>query len=129
MACTYDLTTDIGKVRLHIGDSDCSANQFEDAELQVFLDQASGEGMAGSAMVWAASGLALIAWAVELAREDELVKTGSWTGDRRDVAGKMNAKAKEYLDLAGFDPARSPVFYSTPVDWNVSVKAERQLTD
>jgi len=38
MADTYDLSTDIGKVRLLIGDRDPAASIFRDAEIQAFLD-------------------------------------------------------------------------------------------
>lgn len=47
MAFTYDLTTDIGKVRLEIGDTNATSGvkpdglAFDDDELQVFID---GEG-------------------------------------------------------------------------------------
>lgn len=134
--CSYVVTTNVGKVRLHIGDTDCSnyhdppfSFQFKDEEVQVFLDAAVADGMSGNALIWTASGLALIAWAAAVADEDELVRTGSWTGDRRDVTGKMNAKAQEYLQLAGFTPGKAVTFLSVPVDWDSTVKAERELTD
>ncbi|HET6497023.1 MAG TPA: hypothetical protein VFH61_16845 [Thermoleophilia bacterium] len=131
MACTYDLTTEIGRVRRDIGDTDCSGtvHYWEDEEIQSFLDEATLCGWVGFAHVKGAAGLTLIAWAVALAREDELVRTGSWTGDRRDVAGKMNAKAQEYLDMAGPLPSEAPAFLSVPVDWDSTVAAERELTD
>ena len=130
---TYDLTTETGAVRLNIGDSDITPTtdaHFNDEEIAVFLANAAGLGLAGVWKTWAASGFALIAWAVALAREDEMVDTGSWKGDRRDVAGKMNAKAKEYMALAGVDEAQAtPLFYSVPVDWNATVASERELTE
>ena len=65
MAFTYDLTTDIGKVRLNINDkvntSDSPA-QFSDAELQVFLT-AGGNVNLGSALAleaWAAADFGLM---------------------------------------------------------------------
>lgn len=37
MGFTYDLSTDLGEVRFHIGDTDSSAPMFEDAELTAIL--------------------------------------------------------------------------------------------
>lgn len=37
MAFTYDLTTDAGKVRLLLSDTDSAAYAFEDAEIDYFL--------------------------------------------------------------------------------------------
>lgn len=131
MACTYDVTTELGRVRRDIWDTDCSGDvhHFDDAEIESFLAEGVLCGWAGFSLVKGAAGFALIAWAVALGREDELVRTGSWTGDRRDVAAKMNAKAEEYLEMAGPMPAKVPAFLSVPVDWDSTVKAERELTD
>lgn len=38
MSCTYDLTTDVGRVRLAIGDTDCTAAQLSDEEIEALLD-------------------------------------------------------------------------------------------
>lgn len=38
MAFTYDITTDIGKTRLKLGDTSSSGNVFEDDEIEYFLD-------------------------------------------------------------------------------------------
>ena len=38
MALTYDISTDLGKVRLLIGDTVDSGHIFEDAEIQAMLD-------------------------------------------------------------------------------------------
>lgn len=38
MSCTYDLTTDVGRVRLAIGDTDCTAAQLSDEEIAALLD-------------------------------------------------------------------------------------------
>ncbi len=51
MAHTYDLTTDIGKVRLLIGDRDITPitdAQFSDEEIQAFLDLGGSILMAAS---------------------------------------------------------------------------------
>lgn len=44
MSATYDLSTDIGKVRLLITDTDTSNTIFSDEEIQVFLDQTAYNG-------------------------------------------------------------------------------------
>lgn len=40
MAFTYDLSTDAGKVRLRIADTNATAYAFEDAEIAYFLTEA-----------------------------------------------------------------------------------------
>lgn len=40
---TYDLTTDVGKVRLIIGDTNIADQLLQDAEIQFYLDQAGAE--------------------------------------------------------------------------------------
>lgn len=37
MTCTYDVTTDIGLVRMAIGDTDCATAQLSDKEITVLL--------------------------------------------------------------------------------------------
>lgn len=43
MAATYDLATDLGKVRLEIPDTDIRKPIFEDEEIQYFLDVNEGD--------------------------------------------------------------------------------------
>ncbi len=67
MTHTYSLSTEIGKVRLLIGDTDIvpiTDAQFSDEELQVFLD------LGGSVFMGAAK--ALEAWAATLTSAGEL---------------------------------------------------------
>lgn len=120
-AYSYDVSTDIGKVRRDIGDTNVAngAAHFDNAEVQSFLTEGGS--------VKAASGLALLAWAAELSRSDEVVDAGSWRGDTRDVCEKMRKLAKDYFDLAGYKPAgRRPVLLSAPVDWTPQVAGERE---
>lgn len=39
MTCTYDLSTEIGKVRLAIGDTVCASAQLSDEEITALLEQ------------------------------------------------------------------------------------------
>lgn len=93
MSYTYDPETPLGQVRLYIGDTDVTNAEWTDAELGVLLAQAGSN-------VYAAAALALLAWGAKLAREDQVVKVGVWTGDRGDVSKRMIAQAKAYLDAA-----------------------------
>ena len=111
MAHTYDLTTNIGKVRLLIGDTDIvpiTDAQFSDEEIQVFLD------MGGTILT--AAGYALEAWASAItdSLKSEHIGDYSYT---KDDAGKKLQLAKEYkaedaakpyftwseMDLTGID--------------------------
>ena len=105
---SYDLATDIGKVRRDIADTDIADAQFSDEELDSWIDEAGS--------VKAAAGLALLAWSAALGREDESVSTGAWKGDRRDVAGKMRSLAHDYFALVGYKPAESGAFTQFTVD-------------
>lgn len=50
MAFTYDVTTNRGKVRLLIGDTNASSYVFEDLEVDTFLSLASNSVFVGSAI-------------------------------------------------------------------------------
>ena len=54
---TYDLTTDIGKIRLTISDNDTDDCHFTDEELQVFLTAEGSVNLASAAALesWAAA--------------------------------------------------------------------------
>ena len=129
MDFTYDLTGNIGKVRMHIQDNVEADAHFKDPELQVILDNDELASLSGSRLVFAASGLALLIWSALLGKEDERVQTGSWAGDRRDVAGKMRKLAQSYFDLAGFSLEAAPVFLSVPFDFSPFVAAEREVRE
>jgi len=57
MTATYDLSTDIGKIRLIISDKDIADCHFTDEELQVFLDSEGSVNLASAAALesWAAA--------------------------------------------------------------------------
>lgn len=107
MSTTYDLTTDVGKVRLKIGDTDTAAAQFSDEELQVFIDEAG--------TVNASAGLALLAWANAVAQDDQEVVVGSWKGKRGDVSKLMAEQAQKLFDIDGYNPMLAASFVQTNV--------------
>lgn len=122
MAYTYDVATDRGKVRRDIGDSIAGEMHFDDDEIDSFLSEGGG--------VKAGAGLALMAWAAALSREDKASSAGSWKGDRGDVVAEMKALAKEYFDLAGYAPAATvPSFRQANIDWTAHVAAEREYNE
>ena len=126
---TYDPATNVGKVRLKIQDKDTSDTTFDDAEINAFLTEA-GELASGSAKILAASGLALLSWAVQLGQDDESVSVGAWKGDRRDVAGKMEKLAERYFNMAGYSPGgQAPYWGIAHTDWTPAVEAEREALD
>ena len=90
MAFTYDITTDIGKIRLKIDDkvntSDAPA-QFSDAELQIFLDEGGNVNIA--------SALALEAWAAAESAALDAEKIGDYSYSKKSVANKL-AMADRY---------------------------------
>ena len=100
MAYTYDITNDIGKVRLLIGDTDITPTtdaQFNDEEIQVFLD------MGGSVLMGASK--ALEAWAATITDSLKSEKIGDYSYTK-DTAGKKMALADKYAK----QDAEIPVF-------------------
>ena len=90
MAHTYVLTTDIGKVRLLIGDTDITPitdAQFSDEEIQVFLT------LGGSVLMGAA--FALEAWAAALTDSLLSEKIGDYAYTKKEADSKR-ALALEY---------------------------------
>lgn len=70
MAHTYNLTTNVGKIRLLISDTDISPTtdaQFSDEELTMFHDDLASQLYSGIAAIYEAAALALDSWAASLA--------------------------------------------------------------
>ena len=88
MVFTYDLTTDIGKVRLLISDSDVTSFHFTDEELQVFLTMSGGS-------LLIAAGYALEAWASALTDSLTSEKIGDYAYTKKDADTKLKL-AMEY---------------------------------
>lgn len=93
MAYTYDITNNIGKLRLMIGDTDITPTtdaQFTDEELQYFITLHSGN-------LNLAAADALGAWIGSLTREFKSEKIGDYSYTRDSIAN-MNKLKKEYED-------------------------------
>jgi len=86
--------TDIEKVRLLIGDT--GSVQFTDAQIQAFLDMASGS-------ILLAASYALEAWASTLTGDMKSEKIGDYAYTKDDAAAKT-ALAKKYRDEDAENP-------------------------
>ena len=78
MTATYDITTDVGKVRLTTGDKDLTDVIFTDEEIQVFLD-------ANSDSIALASADLLEAWANTYAASASSENIGDYAYTQRIV--------------------------------------------
>ena len=106
---TFDVTDNIGKVRLLIGDTDIvptSDAQFSDEEINAFLS------MASNSLLLAAS-YALEAWAATLTGDYDSEKIGDYSYTNKKAANKT-ALAKKYRE----EDAESPAF--TWSEWDLT---------
>lgn len=110
MSFTYDLTTNIGKVRLLIQDKEIKTAQFTDAEITEFLTMASS-------VVKAAAIIALQSWAAALASSADSEKIGDYSYSKKEMANKLSLAEKYRSELEYSD--NSPI-----LDW-----AEFDLVD
>ena len=97
MTTTYDLTTDVGKVRLKIADTVIATAHFTDEEIQVFLDEADDD-------ILLAAALALESWAAALTDNALSEKIGDYSYSKKQADNKM-ALAKQYREASGAGPA------------------------
>ena len=104
MTLTYDLTTEIGKLRLMIGDTDLTDAKFTDEELQVFIDQASNS-------LNIAAALALEAWASTYGASAMSEKIGDYSYAQKTV-DNMLKMAQRYRD----SEAETPYFTWAEMD-------------
>lgn len=103
MAATYDLTTDIGKVRLLINDTDVSNAHFTDEEITAFLDINSSINIAAA--------LALESWAASLTESAEKESIGDYSYSKKSASNKLmlakqlreNEANEPNFDTAAFD--------------------------
>ena len=96
MTVTYDLATDIGKVRLITGDKIISTPVFTDEELQVFLTDAGSVNLA--------SAMLLEAWAASYGANADSERIGDYTYTQR-IVDKMLDLAKRLRDKESDAPA------------------------
>ena len=88
MACTYDITTDRGKVRLIISDTaDPTGCIFSNLEIDTFLSMHSGN-------INLAAAEALGAWAAKYATSPDSEKIGDYAYTQKVIAN-MNKLKKE----------------------------------
>ncbi len=88
MVFSYDITTNIGKVRLLISDSDVTSFHFTNDEITVFLTMASGS-------ILTAAGYALEAWASSITDSLTSEKIGDYSYTKKDADTKLKL-AMEY---------------------------------
>lgn len=99
MTATYDTATDIGKIRLLIGDTDVTPAtdaHFTDEELQVLLD------LGGT--IYLASALALEGWASTLTETVDSERIGDYSYTKKSADNKMKL-AERYRSVDATEPA------------------------
>jgi len=107
---TYDISTDAGKVRLLVGDTNTAAAVFEDSTIDAFLSLESSN-------VYAAAALALESLAANRVRVLQVVDLLDLKLDGEGVARGLRMIAVQYRersrqgdgDWAGFEIAETPV--------------------
>ncbi len=109
MAYTYDVTNEIGKVRLLIGDTDITPTtdaQFSDEEIQAFLDLSS------DSLLLAAS-YALESWASAVSGDMKTERIGDYSYGKDEAKTKSDL-AKKYRE----EDASKP--YLTWAEYNLT---------
>ena len=96
MSLAYDVTTNVGKVRLIIGDTDATDYVFSDAEINYFLTDNSNN------IVLAAAD-ALGAWIAKYTRAPDSEKIGDYSYSQKIVA-HMNKLMNELRERDASTP-------------------------
>ena len=96
MACTYDITTDRGKVRLIINDTALVGCIFSDLEIDTFLSMNSGD-------VNLAAADSLEAWMSKYATSPDSERIGDYAYTQKIIAN-MNKLRNELRDKADVTP-------------------------
>lgn len=97
MTVTYDITDNVGKVRLLIGDTDIANAAFTDEELTYFLSLHSDN-------ISLAAAEALEAWAAKYATNADSEKIGDYSYSQK-IVDKMLALAKSLREKESMTPA------------------------
>lgn len=95
MTFTYDVTTDIGKVRLYINDNVEATAHFSDEEIQVFLTAGGSVNMA--------SALALESWASSYLNSYESEKIGDYSYKITTYKNMLDA-ARQFRETESLTP-------------------------
>jgi len=129
VTASFDPTTYTGKIRLLTTDIDLAVvtgNRedwtvfFTDEEIDAFYGMALG---AGDAKIFRAAAFALRTMAISRALITRIITIGSYSENTKGIGEALNAKAKEYEDIASSleGPYSSYVSY----DWDVFSYASR----
>ena len=102
MTATYDLSTDIGKIRLIISDKDIADCHFTDEELQVFLDSEGSVNLASAA--------ALDSWAAAYALNADSEHIGDYSYSQKITDKMLNLATR----LRAADAAVSALTWAEP---------------
>ena len=97
MVATYDISTDIGKVRLLISDTSTTAAHFTDDEIQFFLSLYPGSYRLPAAQ-------ALEAWASSLAQNADSERIGDYSYTKKQVQN-MIVLAEKLRNTENTQPA------------------------
>jgi hypothetical protein len=97
MTATYDITTNVGKVRLRSGDNILASAAFTDEEIEVFLSDNDNN------VIIAAADL-LDAWAAQYSLNADSETIGDY-GYRQSVAKKLSDRASKLRELDATTPA------------------------
>jgi len=97
MTVTYDISTDVGKVRLLIGDKLISSPIFTDEELTAFLTANSGS-------INLAAATALEAWAATYGANADSERIGDYSYTQ-SIVDRMLALAKRLRDTEANTPS------------------------
>ena len=97
MTATYDITTNVGKVRLVTGDKDLTDAIFTDEEITFFLSE-------NSSSINMASAMLLEAWAAEYGVSADSEKIGDYAYTQK-IVDKMLNMAKNLREKAISEPA------------------------
>ena len=133
---TYNLSTDIGKLRLEIGDTDVVPSTdaiFLDEELQVFLDRVDTTYVDTGMEPCVAAGYALLAMASSAAWLAKSLRTMQFAKDTRGQAKALQDLAKEKFKMGGLPASGIAAAYAvaemavTPMNedaiiWNKGVR-------
>lgn len=118
MSFSYNLATNIGKLRLKIQDTDAAKALFSDEELQVFLDE---EG--ANLNLSAADALDVLAnGAAQLTKSEDI---GDYSYSAEQMAEQFRQQANRFRKLASGELADEPAFEIA--EQNLSVFSEREI--